>query len=117
MRRILWRRKYVPIALRARLPREKTMKVFFTEYGYRSVISWECPDCKNFYTCGMDLSVIESIKTHKTECTAKRVPNFRDPKYVLFQRLTRMQRWIELKGPWVCLEAEMKLIMEGFNKL
>ncbi len=47
------------------------MKTLFYGYGYRETKSWSCPDCKNFWASGMDLSVDESIKRHRKECPAR----------------------------------------------
>jgi hypothetical protein len=51
--------------------REDKMKIYFDGYGYRETKSWGCPDCKNFSTVGMDLSVDESVERHTRECSAK----------------------------------------------
>lgn len=46
------------------------MKTYFIGYGYRETTSWSCPDCNNYHTGGMDLSVYENVRKHKQECPA-----------------------------------------------
>lgn len=48
------------------------MKVWFTHYGFRETKTWDCPHCRNFSACGMDLSVDESRERHLKGCAKSR---------------------------------------------
>lgn len=44
------------------------MREYFYGYGYRETKAWTCPNCHNYHTCGMDLTVDENARKHQETC-------------------------------------------------